>query len=92
MDERITFTIMGDDGKEVECEVLFTFESEATGKNYIVYTDDSFDEDGNIAVHASVYNPDEDETLLLPVETEEEWAMIETLLEQIQDGDIDDLT
>ena len=33
-----TFTVLNDEGKEVECEVLFTFESEETHKNYLVYT------------------------------------------------------
>ena len=27
------------DGKEVECDVLFTFDSEDTGKTYFGYTD-----------------------------------------------------
>lgn len=72
-------------GKEIQCEVLFTFENEETGKNYIVYTDNSFDEEGNVKVYASIYNPDEDETKLLPVETAEEWAFIESILEQLQD-------
>ena len=29
------------DGKEVECDILFTFDSEDTGKSYIGYTDNS---------------------------------------------------
>lgn len=85
MDEPITFTVLGDDGKEIEHEVLFAFENKETGKNYIVYTDNSFDEEGNVKVYASIYNPDEDESKLLPVDTEEEWKLIETLLEQFQD-------
>jgi len=84
MDENMTFTVVNDEGKEIECEVLFTFENEETGKNYIVYTDNSFDEEGNVKVYASIYNPDVDETKLLPVETEEEWKFIETILEQLQ--------
>lgn len=85
MDETMTFTILNDEGKEIQCEVLFTFENEETGKNYIVYTDNSFDEEGNVKVYASIYNPDEDETKLLSIETEEEWKFIETILEQLQD-------
>ena len=48
--EEMTFKVLSDEGKEIECEVLFTFESEETGKNYIVYTDNSIDEDGNWTV------------------------------------------
>ena len=78
------FNIINDEGKEVECEVLFTFESKETGKNYIVYTDNSLDEDGNTKVFASIYDPDFDVSKLLPVETEEEWAIIEDLFEELQ--------
>lgn len=82
--EMMTFMVVNEEGKEVECEVLFTFESEETGKNYIVYTDNTSDEEGNTKVYASIYNPDEDETKLLPIETDKEWRIIETILEELQ--------
>ena len=83
-DETMTFKVINDEGQEVECEVLFTFESEETKKSYIVYTDNTIDEEGNTKVYASIYNPDEDETKLLPIETEKEWKIIETILEELQ--------
>ena len=83
-EEVMTFKVMNDEGKEVECEVLFTFESEETKKNYIVYTDNTLDDDGNTKVYASIYNPNEAETKLLPIETDKEWKIIETILEEIQ--------
>ena len=49
-EERMTFNITNDEGQEVECEVLFTFESDETGKNYMVYTDNTVDEEGNTKV------------------------------------------
>ena len=83
-EETMTFKVMNDEGKEVECEVLFTFESDETKKNYIVYTDNTLDEEGNTKVYASIYNPDEDETKLLPIETDKEWKIIETILDELQ--------
>ena len=83
-EEVMTFKVMNDEGKEVECEVLFTFESEETKKNYIVYTDNTTDAEGNTKVYASIYNPNEAETKLLPIETDKEWKIIETILEEIQ--------
>ena len=62
-EEKITFKLFDDEGKEVEYEVLFTFESNETNKNYIVYTDNQTDEDGNIKVYASIYEPKEDGTI-----------------------------
>ena len=82
--QKMTFKILGDDGKEIECEVLFTFESDETKKNYIVYTDNTLDEQGNTKVYASIYNPNEENTNLIPIETEKEWKIIETILEELQ--------
>lgn len=83
-EETMTFKVINDEGKEIDCEVLFTFESDETKKNYIVYTDNTLDEEGNIKVYASIYNPDQDETKLLPIETDKEWKIIETILDELQ--------
>ena len=83
-EEVMTFKVINDEGKEIECEVLFTFESDETKKNYIVYTDNTMDEEGNTKVYASIYNPDQDETKLIPIETDKEWKIIETILEELQ--------
>ena len=84
-EEKMVFKVVNEDGKEVECEALFTFESEETKKNYIVYTDNTKDENGNTKVYASVYNPNSESTSLEPIETDKEWKIIETILETIQE-------
>lgn len=85
MEEKNTFTIINDEGKEITCEILFTFDSEETNRSYMVYTDNTTDEAGNIKVYASIYFPNSDKTELLPIETEREWKIIETILESIQE-------
>ena len=85
MDKNNVFTVVNDEGKEIECEVLFTFESEETKKSYIVYTDNTKDDQGNVKVYASIYDPNGEKSELLPVETEREWKIIETILESIQE-------
>ena len=84
MENEMKFTVINDEGVEVECEVLFTFESEETGKNYIVYTDNTLDDEGNTRVFASIYDPDSNASKLLPIETEKEWKIIETILEELE--------
>ena len=81
--EENKFKIVDKKGKEVEFEVLFTFESDETKKNYMVYTDNTKDKDGNTRVYASVFVPEKQPLELLPVETEREWKVIETILESI---------
>ena len=80
----MTFKAINNEGQEVECEVLFTFESEETKKNYMVYTDNTTDEAGNIKVYASIYDPLKPESELIPIESDSEWKIIETILEEIQ--------
>lgn len=83
-EEKMVFKITNDDGKEVECEALFTFESDETKKNYIVYTDNTKDEAGNTKVYASIYDPNAEITSLEPIESEKEWKIIETILSELQ--------
>ena len=80
----MTFTVKNSEGKDVEYEVLFTFDSEETKKSYMVYTDNSKDENGNIRVFASAYVPGEETTELLPIETDKEWKIIDTILHELE--------
>lgn len=86
-EEKLTFMVTDDEGKEVECEILFTFEADQTKKNYIVYTDNTVDKDGNTKVYASVYDPadlEKENTKLQPIESDDEWKMIEDILAKLQ--------
>ena len=85
MNGKQKFVVLDDKGKEVVCEPLFTFESDETKKQYVVYTDNSKDEKGNIRVFASIYNPTKNGGELLPIKTEKEWKVIETIIESIQE-------
>lgn len=85
MEEKNTFQVLDENGEEVTCEVLFTFESEETQKNYIVYTDNTTDKDGNVRVYASIFNPEAENTELIPIESDREWKIVETILESIQE-------
>ncbi len=80
-----TFKVINDEGQEILCDILFTFDSEETKKSYIVYTDNSKDEEGNVQVFASIYDPKQDNPRLEPIETEQEWKIIETILNTLQD-------
>lgn len=85
MEEKMTFKVTNEEGQEIEYEVLFTFDSDETKKSYMVYTDDSKDENGNTRVFASAYIQGEEETELLPIETDKEWKIIETILKELQE-------
>lgn len=85
MDGKNQFKLKDEFGKETIYDVLFTFDNEETNKSYIVYTDNSTDDEGNVQVYASVYYPGTDSTKLDPIEAEKEWQVIEKILETIQE-------
>lgn len=82
-------TVVDDNGNEQLCEVLFTFESEDFGKSYVLYYPIGADEneDEEIEIHASAFTPSEEgeDGELMPIETDEEWAMIEEMLNTFLD-------
>ena len=82
MEEKF-FVLTNDNGEEVRYDVLFTFDSDDTNKSYIAYTDNTYDEDGNISVYASTYEPESEEMILGEIETDKEWKVIETILNTI---------
>ena len=79
-----SFTVINKEGKEVKCDVLFTFDSEETGKSYMVYTDNTKDAKGNVQVYASIYDPNDPNTKLEEIKSEKEWKVIEVILNQLQ--------
>lgn len=60
-------------------DVLFTVNSDDTKKDYIVYTDNTLDENNNLKAYASIY----DETgKLTQIKDDREWKTIEELIEK----------
>lgn len=86
-------TFIDADGNEVLCDILFTFNSEEFGKNYVLfYPVGSEDEEGNIELMAASYVEDAEGNCgeLSDVETEQEWQLIEEMLEEFsEDNDYD---
>ena len=68
-------------GNEKRMEILFTFEDEEHGKKYVVFADPNVESE---EVFASVYD---DAGNLLPVESDEEWAMIEEVILAFQEDE-----
>ena len=85
MEEKNTIKVTNDKGETVVCDILFTFDSEETGKSYIVYTDNSKDENGKVRVYASIYNPNDPKTKLEDITTDKEWKVIDTILQTLQE-------
>lgn len=77
-------TVVDEEGNEQLCEVLFTFDSEQFGKSYVLYYPIGADENDEeeIEIHASAFVPSDDDKdgELKPIETDQEWDLIEEML------------
>lgn len=76
-------TVVDEEGNEQLCEVLFTFNSDEFGKSYVLYYPiGEEDDEEEIEIHASAFIPSDDNTdgELQPIETDEEWDLIEEML------------
>lgn len=83
MNEKKSLKIIDDFGKEIEYEILIAFKWTKTNKNYIVYTDNTNDENGNLNIFAAIYYP-RDDSKLDAIETDEEWDEVERRLKDLQ--------
>ena len=85
--EDMKLTVTDESGNQVICDVLLTFENEETGKNYIVYTDNTKDSLGKVQVYASVYTQDDQtcEVSLQEIETDEEWETVSEAIEMARE-------
>jgi len=79
LNEDMRFHIVNEQGEEVECIVLFTFEM--NDRMYMVYTDQTRTELGELNISACIV----EEERLLPVESAEEWAVIQEELNKLID-------
>ncbi len=69
------------DGNILEYEIILAFFWSKTNKYYIVYTDNTYEND-KINLFASIYYPN-DNTKLEKIKTQEEWNEIESRLGEL---------
>ena len=83
----LTFKVTDENVNMIECEELYSFKNEETGKNYMVYTDNTLDEEGNTRIYAAIYNPDDESNKLIPIVDDKEWAFVEETIEALEGED-----
>ena len=79
MFENNKFTVKAGD-KEIVCDVLFTYHSPETGKDYMAFTDQTKDRAGNVNVFYATFDPNAEEMAMAPIETQAEWTMVRDLM------------
>ena len=89
------FTVIGDDGKKRAYEIILTFHNEQNGKDYVLYTDadPNKSEENGRKIYAGIGNPHESHSLPGMIGTDEEWEMVEEIIQTLREAaERDDLT
>lgn len=87
MEKEKQLTFIDENGNEILCEILFTFESEEFKKNYVLFYPVADTEGEEIEIMAASFVPGENgDGELQPIETDEEWALIEDVLAQFEEN------
>ena len=76
MEETQKITIQTEEGTEVEANVVTFLKDDKTGKEYVLYTIDENVED-DVEVYVSVFEEKGDTYELSPIESDEEWKLIQ---------------
>ena len=87
-EEKKVMSIVLEDGSIDEVEVLLSFEFTDTKKEYIIYTKNETDDNGNVTIYvASLIRKDDSDPVLGGVETDEEWSRIKNVLKELSKPD-----
>ncbi|WP_439818157.1 DUF1292 domain-containing protein [Weissella paramesenteroides] len=83
MDNAEIFILTDSDGQEHEFQELFSFDSEDFQRSYIILGPVEEAEAEEIGVLPFIYDKDAEEGMLQPIETDEEFAMVEEVMNTI---------
>lgn len=75
-----------DDGKEINCQKILTFSDKNNNISYIVYTDGTRNQDGELEIYASRYIIENNNIILKDIENDYEWDLIDSMLDSKYKG------
>ncbi len=73
------------DGTTIDYDVVMTFTNDNNGKDYVIYTDNTTDDEGRLNLMVGIYDPCACKIIGNP-ETDDEWDMIYSLLDDLLTG------
>ena len=79
--ENFKFIFENENGKKINCEMILSFYVKDRDKNYILFTDNTYDEDNNLKVYP-YYNTSDNEEMI-PVTDKEEFDMIDRVYQSV---------
>lgn len=79
---KIISTILSN-GTKVDYNVILTFKSNITNKNYVVYTDNTLDQNKKLRFYAALYDPNNQIPYLGEPTTKEEWQELTNIVNKV---------
>lgn len=83
MEEKKMITLTLENGTKEEVELLLSFKFNDNNKEYIIYTKNETDENGNVTIYVSGVTRVMDEITLNTVSDDSEWSRIKDLLREL---------
>ncbi|KRN77920.1 DUF1292 domain-containing protein [Weissella minor] len=83
MDNQEVYMLIDDDGNEKAFVELFSFDSDDFGKSYIVLVPAESEAGEDVPVLPYSFDKDDEEGVLTPIDTDEEFDMVEEVMNTI---------
>lgn len=86
-EEKKVLSIIKEDGTKEKVELLICFTFNDTKKEYVVYTRNEKDENGNVTVYISSVDRSGEIPKMGAIESDEEWSKIKDVLRELSKND-----
>ena len=83
IDEKKKMTLTLENGSTEEVEILLSFKFNDNNKEYVIYTKNEKDENGNVTIYVSGVTRVNDSVSLSTITDDTEWSRIKDLLREL---------
>ncbi len=83
MEEKKMITLTLENGTKEEVELLLSFKFNDNNKEYVIYTKNETDENGNVTIYVSNITRVGEEVTLNTISDDNEWSRIKDLLREL---------
>lgn len=78
-----TIFALDKNNNQKEYQVILTYHSDDYNKDYVVYTDNIYNDNGELQIYINSYNPDDLELIANEIKDKEEYNTIKTLVNSV---------
>ncbi len=81
------FSVLDENGDEIQCNTLLMFSSPESEKDIVIYTDNTVSEDGLENIYASYYCYDDEALRLVDIDNEVDWQLVQDVLAEMTESE-----